>query len=141
MEIMQCQVGKKITISNNSKLKWFKKETSIDYKILAHYYLDFSKADMKVENNILTIQCDKPTIETNILYNLTKVSTNNGCLAFDELKLTPEEQLQLEDTLCTSIAKECELEIDNSKDYAVRAIDGLVSKINSGIIKINIIYK
>ena len=141
IEIMQCQVGKKITISNNSKLKWFKKETSIDYKILAHYYLDFSKANIEIENNILTIQCDKPTIETNILYNLTKVSTNNGCLTFDELKLTPEEQLQLEDTLCTSIAKECELEIDNSKDYAVRAIDGLVNKINSDIIKINIVYK
>ena len=141
IEIMQCQIGKKITISNNSKLKWFKKETSIDYKILAHYYLDFSKADIKVENNILTIQCNKPTIETNILYNLTKVSTNNGCLTFEELKLTPEEQLQIEDSLCTSITKECEEEIDSSKDYAVRAIDGLVSKINSGIIKINIIYK
>ena len=141
MEIMQCQVGKKITISNNSKLKWFKKETSIDYKVLAHYYLDFSKADIKVENNILTIQCNKPTIETNILYNLTKVSTNNGCLTFEELKLTPEEQLQIEDSLCTSIAEECEEEIDSSKDYAVRSIDGLVSKINSDIIKINIVYK
>ena len=141
IEIMQCQVGKKITISNNSKLKWFKKETSIDYKILAHYYLDFSKANIEIENNILTIQCNKPTIETNILYNLTKVSTDNGCLAFEELKLTPEEQLQIEDTLCTSIAKECEEEIDNSKDYAENSIDGLVSKINSDIIKINIIYK
>ena len=138
---MQCQVGKKITISNNSKLKWFKKGTSIDYKILAHYYLDFSKADIKVENNILTIQCDKPTIETNILYNLTKVSTHNGCLAFDELKFTPEEQLQLQDTLCSSIAKECEVEVDSSKEFAIRAIDGLVSKINSDIIKINIVYK
>ena len=141
IEIMQCQVGKKITIGNNSKLKWFKKETSIDYKILAHYYLDFSKADIKVENNILTIQCDKPTIETNILYNLTKVSTNNGCLTFEELKLTPEEQLQIEDTLCTSISKECEEEVDSSKEFAIRAIDGLVSKINSNIIKINIVYK
>ena len=141
MEIMQCQVGKKITLTNNSKLKWFKKETSIDYKILAHYYLDFSKANIEIESNILTIQCDKPIIETNILYNLTKVSTNNGCLTFDELKLTPEEQLQLEDTLCTSIAKECEEEIDSSKNYAIRAIDGLVSKINSDIIKINIVYK
>lgn len=141
IEIMQCQIGKKITISNNSRLKWFKKETSIDYKILAHYYLDFSKADIKVENNILTIQCTKPTIETNILYNLTKVSTSNGCLTFEELKLTPEEQLQIEDSLCSSITKECEEEIDSSKDYAVRAIDGLVSKINSDIIKINIVYK
>ena len=26
IEIMQCQIGKKITISNNSKLKWFKKK-------------------------------------------------------------------------------------------------------------------
>ena len=69
------------------------------------------------------------------------MSTNNGCLAFDELKLTPEEQLQLEDTLCASIAEECEEEIDSSKDYAVRAIDGLVSKINSDVIKINIVYK
>ena len=141
IEIMQCQVGKKITISNNSKLKWFKKETSIDYKILAHYYLDFSKANIEIENNILTIHCDKPTIETNILYNLTKVTIDNGCLAFDELKLTPEEQLQIEDTLCSSITKACEEEIDSSKDYAVRAIDGLVSKINSDIIKINIVYK
>lgn len=141
IEIMQCQVGKKITLSNNSKLKWFKKETTIDYKILAHYYLDFSKANIKVENNILTIQCDRPTIETNILYNLTKASTNNGCLAFEELKLTPEEQLQIEDTLCTSIAKECEEEVDNSKEYAIKSIDGLVSKINSNIIKINIVYK
>ena len=141
IEIMQCQVGKKITLTNNSKLKWFKKETSIDYKILAHYYLDFSKANIEIENNILTIQCDKPTIETNILYDLTKVTIDNGCLAFDELKLTPEEQLQIEDTLCTSIAKECEEEIDSSKDYAVRSIDGLVSKINSDIIKINIVYK
>ena len=142
MEIMQCQVGKKITISNNSKLKWFKKETSIDYKILAHYYLDLTKCSISVKNNVLTIYVNKPIIiETNILYNLTKVSTNNGCLTFDELKLTPEEQLQLEDTLCTSIAEECEEEIDSSKDYAVRAIDGLVSKINSDIIKINIVYK
>ena len=141
MEIMQCQVGKKITISNNSKLKWFKKETSIDYKILAHYYLDFSKANIKVENNILTIECNKPVIETNILYNLTEVSTENGWLTCDELKLTPEEQLQLEDTLCSSVAKECEEEIDNSKKYAIKSIDGLVSKINSNIIKINIIYK
>ena len=141
IEIMQCQVGKKITISNNSKLKWFKKETSIDYKILAHYYLDFSKANIEIENNILTIQCNKPTIETNILYNLTKVTTDNGCLAFDELKLTPEEQLQIEDMLCTSIAEECEEEIDSSKDYAIRSIDGLVRKINSDVIKINIVYK
>ena len=141
IEIMQCQVGKKITISNNSKLKWFKKETSIDYKILAHYYLDFSKANIKVENNILTIECNKPVIETNILYNLTEVSTENGWLTCDELKLTPEEQLQLEDTLCSSVAKECEEEIDNSKKYAIKSIDGLVSKINSNIIKINIIYK
>ena len=141
MEIMQCQVGKKITLTNNSKLKWFKKETTIDYKILAHYYLDFSKANIEIENNILTIQCDKPTVETNILYNLTKVSTNNGCLTFEELKLAPEEQLQIEDTLCSSIAKECEEEIDSSKDYAVKSIDGLVSKINSDIIKINIVYK
>ena len=89
----------------------------------------------------MTIQCNKPIIETNILYDLTKVSTNNGCLTFEELKLTPEEQLQIEDSLCTSITKECEEEIDSSKDYAVRAIDGLVSKIDSNIIKINIIYK
>ena len=32
-------------------------------------------------------------------------------------------------------------EIDNSKEFAIRAIDGLVSKINSDILKINIIYK
>lgn len=141
IEIMQCQVGKKITLSNNSKLKWFKKETNIDYKLLAHYYLDFSKANIEIENNILTIECNKPVIETNILYNLTKVSTDNGCLTFEELKLTPEEQLQIEDTLCSSITKECEEEIDSSKEYAVKSIDGLVSKINSNIIKINIIYK
>lgn len=141
IEIMQCQIGKKITLSNNSKLKWFKKETNIDYKLLAHYYLDFSKANIEIENNILTIECNKPVIETNILYNLTKVSTDNGCLTFDELKLTPEEQLQIEDTLCSSVAKECEEEIDNSKEYAVKSIDGLVNKINGNIIKINIIYK
>lgn len=141
IEIMQCQIGKKITLSNNSKLKWFKKETNIDYKLLAHYYLDFSKANIEIENNILTIECNKPVIETNILYNLTKVSTDNGCLTFDELKLTPEEQLQVEDTLCSSVAKECEEEIDNSKEYAVKSIDGLVNKINGNIIKINIIYK
>ena len=141
MEIMQCQVGKKITISNNAKWKWFKKETTIDYKLLAHYYLDFSKANIEIENNILTIECNKPVIETNILYNLTEVSTENGCLTFDELKLTPEEQLQIEDTLCSSVVKECEEEIDNSKEYAVKSIDGLVNKINGNIIKINIIYK
>lgn len=141
IEIMQCQIGKKITISNNAKWKWFKKETTIDYKLLAHYYLDFSKANIEIENNILTIECNKPVIETNILYNLTEVSTENGWLTFDELKLAPEEQLQIEDTLCSSVAKECEEEIDNSKEYAVKSIDGLVNKINGNIIKINIIYK
>ena len=141
IEIMQCQIGKRITISNNAKWKWFKKETTIDYKLLAHYYLDFSKANIEIENNILTIECNKPVIETNILYNLTKVSTENGCLTFDELKLKPEEQLQIEDTLCSSVVKECEEEIDNSKEYAVKSIDGLVNKINGNIIKINVIYK
>ena len=142
LEVMQCQIGKKITISNNSKLEWFKKETTIDSKVMAHYYLDLTKCNVSVNNNVLTIYVNKPVIiETNILYDLTKVSTNNGCLAFDELKLTPEEQLQLEDTLCSSIAEECEEEIDNSKEFAIRAIDGLVSKINSDIIKINIVYK
>ena len=141
IEIMQCQVGKKITLSNNAKWDWFKKETNIDYKVMAHYYLDFSKANIEIENNILTIECNKPVIETNILYNLTKVSTNNGCLTFDELKLTPEEQLQIEDTLCSSVTKECEEEIDNSKEYAIKSIDVLVNKINSNIIKINIVYK
>ena len=68
IEIMQCQVGKKITLSNNAKWDWFKKETNIDYKVMAHYYLDFSKANIEIENNILTIECNKPVIETNILY-------------------------------------------------------------------------
>ena len=140
LEVMQCQIGKKITISNNSKLEWFKKETTIDYKVMAHYYLDLTKCNISINNNVLTIYVDKPTIETNILYDLTKVSTNNGCLAFNELKLEPNEQLQIENDMCKAISKECKEEIDTTKSYAEDILEKLLIKIDSNIIKVKIFY-
>lgn len=140
LEVMQCQIGKKITISNNSKLEWFKKETTIDYKVMAHYYLDLTKCNVSVNNNVLTIYIDKPTIETNILYDLTKVSTNNGCLAFNELKLEPNDQLQIENDMCKAISKECKEEIDTTKSYAEDILEKLLIKIDSNIIKVKIFY-
>lgn len=141
LEVMQCQIGKKMTISNNAKWDCFKKETTIDYKVMAHYYLDLTKCDISVNNNVLTVYVDKPTIETNILYDLTKVSTNNGCLAFNEWKITPEEQLQLENDMCKAISKESEEEINATKSYAKDILEKLLIKIDSNILKINIIYK
>ena len=96
IEIMQCQIGKKINISNDALLKCFNKRSIIDYKICAHYYLDLQESDVFIKNNVLTIYAKKPTIETNILYNLTKINSDNGMLSFGDLKLTPEEQLNIE---------------------------------------------
>ena len=140
LEVMQCQIGKKITISNNAKWEWFKKETTIDYKVMAHYYLDLTKCSILVNNNVLTIYVNEPTIETNILYDLTKVSTNNGCLAFNELKLEPNEQLQLENDMCKAISKECEDEIDTTKSYAEDILEKLLIKIDSNILRVKVIY-
>ena len=141
LEVMQCQIGKKITISNNSKLEWFKKETTIDYKVMAHYYLDLTKCSISVNNNVLTIYVNKPIIiETNILYDLTKVSTNNGCLAFNELKLEPNDQLQIENDMCKAISKECEDEIDTTKSYAEDILEKLLIKIDSNILRVKVIY-
>lgn len=140
LEVMQCQIGKKITISNNSKLEWFKKETTIDYKVMAHYYLDLTKCSISVNNNVLTIYVDKPTIETNILYDLTKVSTDNGCLIFNEWKLTPEQQLQIENDMCKAISKECEEETTTTKSYAEDILEKLLIKIDSNILRVKVIY-
>lgn len=141
LEVMQCQIGKKMTISNNAKWDCFKKETTIDYKVMAHYYLDLTKCSISVNNNVLTICVNNPTIETNILYDLTKASTNNGCLIFNEWKLTPKQQLQIENDMCEAISKECEEEIDTTKSYAEDILEKLLIKIDSNILKINIIYK
>ena len=140
LEVMQCQIGKKITISNNSKLEWFKKETTIDYKVMAHYYLDLTKCNISVNNNVLTIYVNKPIIDTNILYDLTKVSTNNGCLAFNELKLEPNEQLQIENDMCKAISKEAEDEIGTTKSYAEDILEKLLIKIDSNILRVKVVY-
>ena len=140
LEVMQCQIGKKITISNNAKWDLFQRKTDIDYKVMAHYYLDLTKCSISVNNNVLTIYVDKPTIETNILYDLTKVSTDNGCLAFGEWKIKPDEQLQLESDMCKAISKECKEEIDTTKSYAEDILEKLLIKIDSNIIKVKIFY-
>ena len=118
IEIMQCQIGKRINISNDALLKCFNKKSIIDYKVCAHYYLDLQESDVFIKNNVLTIYAKKPTIETNILYNLTKINSDNGMLSFGDLKLTPEEQINIENKMCDSVKKECEEEINNSIKYA-----------------------
>ena len=81
-----------------------------------------------------------PTIETNILYNLTKINSDNGMLSFGDLKLTPEEQLNIENKMCDSVKKECEEEINNSIKYAEKSVKQLVGKINQNIDVVNIKY-
>ena len=140
IEIMQCQIGKKINISNDALLKCFNKKSIIDYKICAHYYLDLQESDVFIKNNVLTIYAKKPTIETNILYNLTKINSDNGMLSFGDLKLTPEEQLKIENKMCDSVKKECEEEINNSVKYAEKSVKQLVDKINQNVDVVNIKY-
>ena len=140
IEIMQCQIGKKINISNDALLKCFNKKSIIDYKVCAHYYLDLQESDVFIKNNVLTIYAKKPTIETNILYNLTKINSDNGMLSFGDLKLTPEEQLNIENKMCDSVKKECEEEINNSIKYAEKSVKQLVDKINQNVDVVNIKY-
>ena len=140
IEIMQCQIGKRINISNDALLKCFNKKSIIDYKVCAHYYLDLQESDVFIKNNVLTIYAKKPTIETNILYNLTKINSDNGMLSFGDLKLTPEEQLNIENKMCDSVKKECEEEINNSIKYAEKSVKQLVGKINQNVDVVNIKY-
>ena len=43
--------------------------------------------------------------------------------------------------MCKAISKECEDEIDTTKSYAEDILEKLLIKIDSNILKINIIYK
>lgn len=141
IEILQMQVGKRISINNDYTFKCFKKEATIDYKVLSHFYLNFNNNfDITIKNNIVTVYCNKPEIETNILYNLTKFSNDNGCLSFGDLKITPEEQSKIESDVCESVKNDSKNEITISKEYAEKSLKNLLLKIDSNILDVRIKY-
>ena len=88
----------------------------------------------------MTIYCNKPIIESNIDYDLTKYTKDKGLLVIGDIKLTPEEVEYIENKVCDEVTKEVESEFEAARINAEKIIENLLLKSNNQIRNVKINY-
>ena len=138
IEVLQMQVGKKATIDNKSKLDMFKKELTIDFKVNVHFYLNITDT-VSITGNTITVYTKEPDIESNINYGLTTFKQNNGIFAYGDLKLTPEYNQEIENTVCNKVNEEAKEENETARTNAEKILEDLLAKSNNRM-NVKIVY-
>ena len=138
IEVLQMQVGKKATIDNKSKLDMFKKELTIDFKVNVHFYLNITDT-VSITGNTITVYTKEPDIESNINYGLTTFKQNNGIFAYGDLKLTPEYNQEIENTVCSKVNEEAKEENETARTNAEKILEDLLAKSNNRM-NVKIVY-
>ena len=138
IEVLQMQVGKKATIDNKSKLDMFKKELTIDFKVNVHFYLNITDT-VSITGNTITVYTKEPDIESNINYGLTTFKQNNGIFAYGDLKLTPEYNQEIENTVCSKVNEEAKEENETARTNAEKILEDLLAKTNNRM-NVKIVY-
>ena len=88
----------------------------------------------------MTIYCNRPIIESNINYDLTKYTKDKGLLVIGDIKLTPEEVEDIENKVCDEVTKEVESEFEAARINAEKIIENLLLKSNNQVRNVKIIY-
>ena len=141
IEVLRVQTGKKVDISNDINWSWLKNTLTINYKVQSHFYIEITdNNNISINGNTLTIYCNKPTIESNIDYDLTKYTKDKGSLVIGDIKLTPEEAEDIENKVCSEVTKEVESEFETARINAEKIIENLLLKSNNQIRNVKIIY-
>ena len=141
IEVLRVQTGKKVDISNDINWSWLKNTLTIDYKVQSHFYIEITdNNNISINGNTLTIYCNKPIIESNIDYDLTKYTKDKGLLVIGDIKLTPEEAEDIENKVCSEVTKEVESEFETARINAEKIIENLLLKSNNQIRNVKIIY-
>ena len=138
IEVLQMQVGKKATIDNKSKLDMFKKELTIDFKVNVHFYLNITDT-VSITGNTITVYTKEPDIESSINYDLTTFKQENGIFAYGDLKLTPEYNQEIENTVCTKVNEEAKEENETARTNAEKILEDLLAKSNNRM-NVKIVY-
>ena len=138
IEVLQMQVGKKATIDNKSKLDAFKKELTIDFKVNVHFYLNITDT-VSITGKTITVYTKEPDIESNINYGLTTFKQNNGIFAYGDLKLTPEYNQEIENTVCNKVNEEAKEENETARTNAEKILEDLLAKTNNRM-NVKIVY-
>lgn len=138
IEVLQMQVGKKATIDNKSKLDVFKKELTIDFKVNVHFYLNITDI-VSIAGNIITVYTKEPDIESSINYDLTTFKQENGIFAYGDLKLTPEYNQEIENTVCNKVNEEAKEENEEARTNAEKILEDLLAKSNNRM-NVKIVY-
>lgn len=138
IEVLQMQVGKKATIDNKSKLDMFKKELTIDFKVNVHFYLNITDT-ISITGNTITVYTKEPIIESSINYDLTTFKQNNGIFAYGDLKLTPEYNQEIENTVCSKVNEEAKEENETARTNAEKILEDLLAKSNNRM-NVKIVY-
>ena len=138
IEVLQMQVGKKAIIDNKSKLDMFKKELTIDFKVNVHFYLNITDT-VSITENTITVYTKEPDIESSINYDLTTFKQNNGIFAYGDLKLTPEYNQEIENTVCTKVNEEAKEENETARCNAEKILEDLLTKSNNRM-NVKIVY-
>lgn len=138
IEVLQMQVGKKATIDNKSKLDMFKKELTIDFKVNVHFYLNITDI-VSITGNTITVYTKEPDIESSINYDLTTFKQENGIFTYGDLKLTPEYNQEIENTVCNKVNKEAKEENETARCNAEKILEDLLAKSNNRM-NVKIVY-
>ena len=138
IEVLQMQVGKKATIDNKSKLDMFKKELTIDFKVNVHFYLNITDT-VSITGNTITVYTKEPDIESSINYDLTTFKQNNGIFTYGDLKLTPEYNQEIENTVCNKVNEEAKEENETARTNAEKILEDIFAKTNNRM-NVKIVY-
>ena len=138
IEVLQMQVGKKATIDNKSKLDMFKKELTIDLKVNVRFYLNITDT-VSITGNTITVYTKEPDIESSINYDLTTFKQNNGIFAYGDLKLTPEYNQEIENTVCNKVNEEAKEENETARTNAEKILEDILIKSNNRM-NVKIVY-
>lgn len=130
IEVLQMQVGKKATIDNKSKLDMFRKELTIDFKVNVHFYLNITDT-VSIAGNTIIVYTKEPDIESSINYDLTTFKQENGIFAYGDLKLTPEYNQEIENTVCSKVNEEAKEENETARNNAEKILEDLLTKSNN----------
>ena len=103
-----------------------------------HFYLNITDT-VSITGNTITVYTKEPDIESNINYDLTTFKQNNGIFAYGDLKLTPEYNQEIENTVCNKVNEEAKEENEVARTNAEKILEGLLAKTNNRM-NVKIVY-
>ena len=89
--------------------------------------------------NTITVYTKEPDIESSINYDLTTFKQENGIFAYGDLKLTPEYNQEIENTVCNKGNEEAKEENETARTNAEKILEDLLAKTNNRM-NVKIVY-